>query len=324
MTYSTGPTVLIIAYRRTAEIEKILQECKNNNVNKIYVALDGPKDGNTNGEIDNIVIRQIVANYQENYSGEIKTLFRDQNVGCAASVLSACDWAFENEEFVIVLEDDCIPSRDFFKFAQDSIKVLDSDSNIWLACGTQFAPREILNDSWSLSSYALIWGWVTSQSKWKEISSAIRSGNPIPKQVGISPWERIYWNHGSRRAYSGWKDVWDTILLQQMIANNKYAVLPHEPLITNVGNDSFATHTTESTPWLHLNFGIFNAPQNPPVLSISADKWLRSKFYKIATRHLVTTRITHLRDFINKANIPLPPLYERWNFANSMRKKSEF
>jgi len=322
MTRLANPAVLIIAYRRAAEIERILQVCQENSIDKIYVALDGPKDENVDGEKDNKAIREIVGNYQKNYAGVISTLFRDQNVGCAASCLSACDWAFENEEYVIVLEDDCIPSRGFFEFARASISALNADSNIWLACGTQFAPSDLHNESWSLSSYALIWGWATSQAKWKEISFAIRSGNPISKQNGISPWERIYWNQGSRRAYSGWKDVWDTILLQQMIANNKYAILPNEPLITNVGNDSSATHTVENSPWLHLNLGKFNAPQNPPAISTTADKWLCSKFYKIALRHLVTTRITHLRDFMNKANIPFSPLYERWNFANSIRKNS--
>lgn len=185
MTDLANPAVLIIAYRRTLEIERILQECQENNIKKIYVALDGPKVGDTGGEKDNKAIRELVTNYQKNYSGVITTLFRDQNVGCAASCLSACDWVFENEEYVIVLEDDCIPSPDFFEFARASIDALDSNSNIWLACGTQFAPKDIHNDSWSLSSYALIWGWVTSRAKWKEISSAIRSGNPISKQMAI-------------------------------------------------------------------------------------------------------------------------------------------
>ena len=320
MTDLANPAVLIIAYRRTLEIERILQECQENNIEKIYVALDGPKAGDIGGEKDNKAIRELVTNYQKNYSGVITTLFRDQNVGCAASCLSACDWVFENEEYVIVLEDDCIPSPDFFEFARASINALDSDSNIWLACGTQFAPKNIHNDCWLLSSYALIWGWVTSQAKWKEISSAIRSGNPISKQNGNTPWERIYWNQGSRRAYSGWKDVWDTILLQQIIANNKYVILPKEPLITNIGNDSSATHTFGRSRWLHLKIGKFITPQKPPEIAIATDKWLRSKFYKIARRHLVTTRITHLRDSLNKANIPFSPLHERWNFANSTRK----
>jgi hypothetical protein len=320
MPQTPNPAVLVIAYRRAVEIEKILLECKKNNIDKIYIALDGPKYGSIDGKKKNIAIREIVSNFQKDYSGVIATLFRDQNIGCAASCLSACDWAFKNEEYVIVLEDDCIPSGDFFEFARSSINEIDSNSNIWLACGTQFAPAEIQNNSWVLSSYALIWGWVTSQSKWKEISFAMRSGNPIPKASGTSPWERIYWNQGSRRAYSGWKDVWDTILLQQMIANKKFAILPSEPLITNVGDDSSATHTFSSV-WLHLKLGKFITPQEPPEISIATDGWLRSNFYRIAPRHLFSTRITQFKDFLNAANAPFSPLYKRWNFANSTQEK---
>ena len=67
MTYLASPAVLIIAYRRTTEIERILQECKENHIDKIYVALDGPIDGNTNGERDNSAIREIVTNYRKTY-----------------------------------------------------------------------------------------------------------------------------------------------------------------------------------------------------------------------------------------------------------------
>jgi GR25 family glycosyltransferase involved in LPS biosynthesis len=315
-----NPAVLIIAYRRKVEIERILQECKENSIDKIYVALDGPKDESMGGKKDYLAIKEIVTNFQENFAGVVKTLYRNQNVGCAASCLSACDWAFENEKYVIVLEDDCIPSRDFFKFARSSIYTIDYDPNVWLACGTQFAPSNIQNDSWILSSYALIWGWVTNQVKWREMSSAIRSGNPIPKKNGISPWERVYWNQGSRRAYSGWKDVWDTILLQQMIANKKFAILPSEPLVTNVGDDSSATHTIGESSWLHLKMGQFTTPKKSPEIATSNDKWLRSNFYRIAPRHLVTTRITHFKDLLNAKNTPLSPLFRRWNFANSTIK----
>lgn len=320
MSQLANPAVLIIAYRRKVEIEIILRECKENNINRIYVALDGPKNGSKGGKKDNLAIKEIVTNFQENYSGVVKTLYRNQNVGCAASCLSACDWVFENEQHVIVLEDDCIPSRDFFEFARSSIYTIDYDPNVWLACGTQFAPSNIQNDSWMLSSYALIWGWVTNQFKWKEMSSAIRSGSPIPKKIGVSPWERVYWNQGSRRAYSGWKDVWDTILLQQMIANQKFAILPSEPLITNVGDDTSATHTFGESPWLHLKLGQFTTPKKSPEIATPNDKWLRSNFYRIAPRHFVTTRITHFKDLLNAKNTPLSPLFRRWNFANSTIK----
>ena len=318
MQTNVDPAVLIIAYRRAIEVSQILQISKENNIKRIYIALDGPKKGNSDGYNDNLKIRQIVESFQKNYSGKVIVLFRDQNVGCAASCLSACDWVFENEKHAIILEDDCIPSKDFFRFARHSLDVLDSNKDAWLACGTQFAPKDNKSDSWLFSKYALIWGWVTNQENWKEISQAIRAGNRIQKK-DISIWERAYWNQGSRRAYSGWKDVWDTILLQQMIANGKYSILASEPLITNVGDDSSATHTLERSPWLHLNFGKFTVAEDAPIISSETDRWLRKNFYRISLRHLLTTKISLIRDSLNVANVPFRPLLERWDSAESNR-----
>jgi hypothetical protein len=318
MKNSFEPAVLIIAYRRVKGISQILQICKENNVNRIYVALDGPKKGNSDGDNNNLEIRQIVKNFQKNYSGKVFMLFRDQNFGCAASCLSACDWVFEKEKHVIILEDDCIPSKDFFTFARYSLDVLNRNEDVWLACGTQFAPRINQIDSWSLSKYALTWGWVTNQENWERISQAIRAGNQI-KTKDTSIWERTYWNQGSRRAYSGWKDVWDTILLQQMISNDKYSILPSEPLVSNIGDDSSATHTLKKSPWLHLDFGKFTITENAPIISRETDQWLRKNFYRISLRHLLTTKISQIRDFLNIANVPFQPLLERWDFAESDR-----
>jgi hypothetical protein len=320
MTSNSDPAVLIIAYRRTNEVHKILQLCKENGVNRIYVALDGPKFGNVAGKKDNLEIRQLLEDFKVKYSGNIMTLFRDHNAGCASSCLSACDWVFENEEHAIILEDDCIPSTDFFKFARHSITELDADNNLWLACGTQFAPNRDRSESWSLSRYALIWGWVTSQKKWKEISIAIYDGRQISNRKGVSLWERTYWNQGARRAYGGWKDVWDTILLQQMIANGKYSIIPNEPLVSNVGDDTSATHTLEKSPWLHLDFGTFQYVQGAPTISKASDDWLRKNFYKISLRHLFTTRITLIRDNMTAKRVPLRPLRERWEKAEFNRK----
>lgn len=311
--------VLIIAYRRKIEINQILQICKENDVRRIYIALDGPKSRNHEGFNDNLEIRQSIGNFQKSFSGKVITLFRDQNIGCAASCLSACDWVFEHERYAIILEDDCIPSHDFFTFARSSIEVLDENRNVWLACGTQFAPNSGWPDSWVLCKYALIWGWVTSQENWREISQAIRDGNQLKKK-NIASWERTYWNQGSRRAYSGWKDVWDTILLQQMLANEKYSILPTESLVSNVGSDSLATHTLQESPWLHREIGGFIPPKSVPEISEAIDFWLRRNFYRISLRHLLTTQITHMKDKLNIARIPLRPLLDRWDFADFDRR----
>ena len=318
-------SVLVIAYRRKSNIEKILKICEQNKIAKIYIALDGPKLNSVSGLKDHLEIRNIINNFQQKYYGKIIFWCRDNNLGCAVSVLSACDWAFRSEENLIILEDDCIPTNDFFKFAISSIDVMKNNPHIWIACGMQFAPKELSISPWVLSRYALIWGWSTNRNNWQEISSNIKKNLKLysNRTYSIRFWEAIYWNEGSRRAHQGWTDVWDTILVKQMLVNKKLAILPNTPLVMNTGDDVFATNTFGNSNWLNLETGFFT--DRPGQLDVSAihDEWLRKFFYKISIRHSLTTKITRLRDTINRLRVSPAPLISRWEQANSIHNSRE-
>jgi GR25 family glycosyltransferase involved in LPS biosynthesis len=310
--------VLVIAYRRVENIRKILEISAHNKVSKIFVALDGAKRGSSSGLSDNLKIRKVVEDFDKIYFGEIKKFYHDSNFGCAASVLSACDWAFSLTENLIILEDDCIPTNDFFKFSKLTLDVMKKNPKIWLSCGTQFAPKNLTDYSWVLSRYALTWGWCTNRTNWNQISLAIKENVKIkvnyPDSISIE--ESIYWNEGSRRAHEGWTDVWDTILVKQMVSKSKLAILPNISLVTNIGNDNFATNTIGNSSWLNLQTGYF--PDNPGTLLVSKvhEYWLRKEFYKISLRHICSTKFTKLRDFVYRKKIPHYPLIQRWEQSN--------
>lgn len=322
MTTENEIAVLIVGYRRKDNIKKILKICAANQVSTIYVALDGPKQDSRPGLIDNLEIRRVIDDFEKIYAGEINKFYHNSNLGCAASVLSACDWAFETAQNLMILEDDCIPTNDFFKFSKLSLIEMEKNSNIWISCGTQFAPKNLSNDSWVLSRYALTWGWCTNRKNWTEISLCIKTNLKLKVNYNksLSLQEAIYWTEGSRRAHQGWTDVWDTILVKQMIRNSKLAVLPVIPLVTNKGNDVFATNTIGFSPWLNLQTGSF--PDNPGDLNLSIvhEDWLRKEFYVISLRHLFTTQFTKFRDFLNRRNILFNPLLQRWDAANSKHR----
>ena len=304
------PAVLIIGYRRHESVREILQICKFNKVSRIYIAVDGPKS--ESGAIDQQKLIANVLSFEKEFTGKLFLNFRDENIGCAASVLSACDWVFENEQSAIILEDDCIPSNDFFIFSKLSLQPISTNPHIWLSCGTQFAPKFPETDSWLLSHYALTWGWCTTKEKWKEISISLREPRPI-KSNEVSLWEKAYWNQGSRRAQAGWVDVWDTILVQQLQASSCFAILPKVPLVTNTGNDPTATHTLGNSRWLNLELGQFETPHASPQYEEIVDLWLRKSFFGIGKRHLLTTAMTRMRDCFKRGSRPLLPLLVRWS-----------
>jgi len=302
--------VLIIAYRRHQSLNRILDLCKENGVERVYVAIDGPRTNSQDGTEDNLKIVDVISNFINHFEGNVYFMNREFNVGCATSVLSACDWVFENEKFAMILEDDCIPSSDFFNYSRKSLEVMTNDKRIWLSCGTQFAPPSSETDEWFLSKYPLTWGWSTNRENWNQISIALKNQKKF-NSSNLSFSEKVYWNAGARRAYDGWVDVWDTILAQQLLVMNRLVLLPKNSLVTNIGDDSVATHTFGPSKWIGVKTGTFNSPIGNPKYESKIDLWLRNEFFKIKHRHLITTKLTFLRDFLLRFKKPLAPLKER-------------
>jgi hypothetical protein len=317
MTTEIYPAALIIAYRRKENLSSILRLCEKNNVERIYIALDGPKASNQNGRIENNQMKDLISNFRSSFEGQVKILNHQNNVGCAAAVLSACDWVFETEEYAIILEDDCIPSDDFFLFARKTLSIMKTNTQVWLSCGTQFVPTKVQCDSWFLSKYPLTWGWATTKDNWRSISNSIRGGYPLARSKGLPFIEDIYWRAGARRAYEGYTDVWDTILAHRMQIEHKFSILPDVALVSNIGNDQAATHTKSDSRWLNIETGKFLITQKAPVYRADADVWLRRRLYRISLRHLVTTQLTRFIDGTKK--VESQKLLARWNRAKTTK-----
>ena len=293
-------SVLIVGYRRADNILKILEICRDSGISNIYLSVDGPKPENAKGVSDHFEIQRNIAKFKLNFSGNLIIHLRERNVGCAATVMSSCDWFFKHTDYGVVLEDDCIPTKDFFLFAKSMKQKICSDKRIWLACGTQFAPKELIDNSAIISRYALTWGWVTSQQKWLEIRRSIFQNSQEEargnSRLGIV--DKVYWEAGARRAYQGFTDVWDSILVYRMQVENKFSILPPENLITNIGNDFAATHTKDQSIFLNRERGIYTDSEISIQENYDLDIWISKNVYGISKRHLCTTKITKIVDIL--------------------------
>jgi len=309
--------VLLIAYRRVNNLKEILNRFNELKVTKLYISLDGPISDNLDSLVDHKAILDAITKFRETYTGNLNTLIRHNNFGCSASILSACNWIFENETKAVILEDDCKPSDDFFKFAEYAAEKLEHENSIWLACGSQFMDGSEMENSWFLSNYPLSWGWITLRDKWSEMLQSILTPTKlINDRFAVA--ERAYWNAGSVRAQRGFVDVWDTVLVQQMLQKNKLALLPRYNLVSNNGLDSFATNTHRHSPWFNKSFGIFSIPSKDPHLDQNLDQWLRKVYFGISLRHLVSTKVTSILDKVG-FHKKLFPLRIRFELAEENR-----
>ena len=299
--------VLILAYRRWQNIDLILDECRFASVPRVYIHIDS---GATVDEKEDVAQTfEKASNYKKQWGIDIRITAQSENIGCAVSMILSLDSVFLSENKVIILEDDCIPTPGFFCFINDSFQEIESNPRVGLACGAQFAPSSVTKGEWSLSRYPFNWGWGITKSQWALLSSGmVKKDRLKPGENQISPGETAYWNAGARRALEGYTDVWDTLLVREMIRHGILSILPAENLVRNVVNDAHALHTNGDQLWTNFPTGIYNVTKSAPLFSIRFDEWARSKFFKISRRHVISTRLTWLLDkFLTKPKRePLP------------------
>ena len=104
--------ILFIIFNRLNTTQKVFEVIREIRPKKLFVAADGYRLG-VEGEKDKCdeVKKYVLDNID--WPCEIKTLFREKNLGCGKAVSSAITWFFENVEEGIILEDECVPNKDF-------------------------------------------------------------------------------------------------------------------------------------------------------------------------------------------------------------------
>jgi hypothetical protein len=170
---------------------------------------------------------------------EVKTLFREKNLGCRVAVSSAIDWFFENEEEGIILEDDCLPHPDFFRFCQELLDYYRDDERVMHIGGSNFQlGKKRAEASYYYSSYAHIWGWASWRRAWQYYDVDL---NNLDKQVIAEMFH-------DKSVSSRWLDIltrvkkkssgfntWDFQWNYALWAQNGLSIVPNVNLVSNIG-----------------------------------------------------------------------------------------
>jgi hypothetical protein len=215
---------------------------------RLYVAADGPRD--REGEAGLCEAARRVATAVD-WPGEVRTLFRDQNLGCRAGVSSAIDWFFEHEPEGIILEDDCMPSASFFPYCADLLDRFRDDDRVMCITGDNFQKdMRGYRFSYYFSKYNHAWGWASWRRAWRnyDLDMALfpkfmRSGRL--GQMSSTPGFSKSWEKRFKRAYRGEIDTWDYQWQFACWAHGGLTCTPRTNLVSNIGFRADATHTKD-------------------------------------------------------------------------------
>jgi hypothetical protein len=245
--------VLFLIFNRLDTTKQVFDTIKQAKPPRLYIAADGARDSRTGEqEICRTVKDYVMSNID--WQCEVKTLFREKNLGCKQAVSSAIDWFFENESMGIILEDDCLPVQSFFWFCEELLLKYRDDMRIWLISGDNFQHGIKRGDSdYYFSKYNHIWGWASWSSRWKYYDVEIKSFKQFEQKNLISniiqnKKMQHYWLNQFKKTFMGEIDTWDYQWTYTIWINAGMSILPNINLVSNIGFNTDATHTIYENP----------------------------------------------------------------------------
>ena len=236
--------VLFLVFNRPDTTARVFAAIRKARPERLYVAGDGPRKDRA-GEAELCSETRRIATAVD-WPCKVKTLFRDENLGCGKAVSGAISWFFENEPEGIILEDDCLPHPDFFPYCAEMLEKYRDDKRVMFIGGTNFQDGIKRGAaSYYFSSHSHVWGWASWRRAWAdydfEMGKMDLNGlRAVMSAKGFNQEQSEYWTEIFNKMKKHAIDTWDYQWQFSIWFSGGVSVIPNSTVITNIG--VFGTH----------------------------------------------------------------------------------
>lgn len=242
--------ILFLVFNRPATTQLVFEAIRNAKPTSLYIACDGPR-GNVPDDIEKCsAVRAIVSNVD--WECDVKTLFREENLGCGLGILQALTWFFHHEPEGIILEDDCLPVPEFFPFCTELLEKYRNDTRVMQIGGNNLLSELNRSHEYSyfFSNHNSIWGWATWRRAWNLYDYNMKLYDIVLKNGFLnghfgSIYEEEYFSWVFKRTVVHPDITWDYQWEFMRRINSGLTIRPQRNLVINLGFGEDATHTTD-------------------------------------------------------------------------------
>lgn len=298
--------IVLIVFNRPDLIKEMLSQIKLAQPKKLYVIADAPR---VNNEVDKLLcqkVRAIIDAFE--FEGEIVECYRSENLGCKKNIETGLDWFFTQEDAGIILEDDCLPSIDFFRFCAEMLIKYRDNPNIFSITGNNFQNSKIRGQgSYYVSKYMHCWGWATWRRAWKFYDGNLSfwpewKESLEYKKIHSSRVEKKYWDNIFESVFLKKKDSWAYAWLASSWYYGGNTLTPNVNLVSNLGFDSAATNTKLKNGLDGIKTHLMSEKIVDPINltpDIVADKYVFSNVFRMSVFKRLNNRLLfYLNNFI--------------------------
>lgn len=249
--------VLLLVFNRPDTTRRVLDALRPLRPRHLYVAADGPRPHRPADAALCQQVRELVRAAVD-WPCELRTLFQEHNLNCGLGPATAISWFFGHESEGIILEDDCLPTADFFPFCQQLLTRYRHDERVMHIGGNNFGPeaqrpQSAGTDAYYFSGQVNSWGWATWRRAWHLFDFQLSQWPELERRGLLrhlypSVLERRYWLPRFRALHAAPQppDIWDYQWHFAVAAHSGLCIVPAVNLVRNIGFGDHATHTHDA------------------------------------------------------------------------------
>ena len=233
--------VLFLVFNRPEPTRRVFEAIRAARPQRLYVAADGPRLDRFGEREHCLEVRTIATDVD--WPCELHTYFFDANQGCRNAVSKAISWFFGAEQQGIVLEDDCLPSCEFFPYATSLLDYYQADSRIMKINGFNPFGAYSSSESYFYSHFGYAWGWASWSRAWRYFDSDVNALASRLSAIPCLPYpfyrDRLEVINDLKNGLDTWDFQWEFAISSQ----HGLQIVPSKSLICNLGFGPDASHT---------------------------------------------------------------------------------
>lgn len=279
--------VLLLAFNRPDTTQKVFDVIKKAKIQHVYIALDWPRDRDEKILTDKT---KLIFEQQIDRDCDVHKLYRDKNLWCQKAVVEAINRFFDHVDYGIILEDDCVPSIDFFDFCMKIDSKYKNNKNVFCISGSNFLQKTSVEDNYIFTRHnPLLWWRATRKDRWSKYTTYLHLQQKILNEK-FSIHEKWLLIKPAIVEYVFW-DYWDAHWYLVCYYNKWFTIVPTKNMITNIGMHGIHSQR----PWPYHNLPVFDfAIKNIGDIDISPDLRYDTEMKKFIRKMYIYNHISRL------------------------------
>lgn len=282
--WKTDVPVIFIIFNRPDVSKRVFERIRDARPRQLLVISDGARPEKA-GEAENVEkTRSLISDVDWNC--ELHTNFSDVNMGCDKRIETGITWAFQYVDRAVILEDDCMPTDQFFDFCREMLDKYEEDNRIAYISGTTYIGKYKTPYSYFFSYLACTWGWATWKSRW-DLYRFQSDDFEEKKQrylKGVYTEEnRRNWLENVNYHFANGSFPWDYIW--QISTEGMLRIVPSVNMVSNIGFSNKSTHTLMKPKGYCAKTGRLAEPLRHPV-EVKHEMGYSDTFQKSMRRHI--------------------------------------